>query len=244
MPQYPPRHQPTLADRLLQPFLSRRTRELVRHDLLRWRTRWRNRCFGAPAPTSRRMQLGCGDRRVDGWFNVDIEGGDCRIDIAAGTLPWDDDAFDVVVCQHVIEHLEIRTQLIPLLRELRRVVTDDGSLWLSCPDMEKVCRSYVSCGMRDLYEARLKRHPRWQMQEGMPITHMANQLFHQFGEHVNLFDLPLLTWTVQQAGFADIQRVDEDTLIERFPEFPRRNDDEQSLYVRVSGSTAASQDAE
>jgi len=213
--------------------LSARTYRAVTFDLLRWRTRVKRHILGTPRPSHRRLHLGCGKRRVEGWLNVDLVSSECDVDLACGRLPWPNDSFDAVVCQHVIEHLELREQLLPLLRELRRVVEPGGEVWLSCPDIAKACRSYLDHGMQDLYDARLKRLPDFTLPNGVPTAHMINELFHQWGEHVNLFDLELLTWALKVVGFTRVTRVDEDTLLERFKGFPRRNDDEQSLYVCV-----------
>jgi hypothetical protein len=51
---------------------------------------------------------------------------------------------------------------------------------------------------------------------------------------MNLFDFPLLKYVLGRAGFDDCVRVDEKDLLERFPDFPPRRDDYQSLYVRAT----------
>ena len=35
----------------------------------------------------------------------------------------------------------------------------------------------------------------------VPSSHLANHLFHQDGEHVNLFDWPLLRWALVEAAW-------------------------------------------
>ena len=69
--------------------------------------------------------------------------------------------------------------------------------------------------------------------EGVPSSHMVNSIFYQDYEHRNLFDFSLLKWVLNICGFTDVERVDEKSLLERFPEIPERNDDKQSLYVRA-----------
>jgi hypothetical protein len=51
--------------------------------------------------------------------------------------------------------------------------------------------------------------------------------------HKNLFDFTLLYWALTESGFVEIQRVEEADLLARFPEFPPRHDELQSLYVRA-----------
>jgi hypothetical protein len=60
---------------------------------------------------------------------------------------------------------------------------------------------------------------------------MDNIMFHQDGEHKNLFDFDLLRWALEQSGFGDVRRRTEADLLVRFPECPCRDDDSQSLYV-------------
>jgi hypothetical protein len=66
---------------------------------------------------------------------------------------------------------------------------------------------------------------------GTPVVHMVNDLFHQAGEHKNLFDYPLLEWALVTAGIRHVTRVKEKDLLARFPDFPERGDDLMTLYV-------------
>ncbi|NGO79795.1 methyltransferase domain-containing protein [Streptomyces sp. YC504] len=181
-------------------------------------------------PDAELLHLGCGGRRVEGWLNCDLSGSDYDIDLMAGRLPFRTGSVRAVVMQHVIEHLELREHLLPLLSELRRVLTDDGAVWLSCPDLEKVCVSYVEDRGRTLLEDRRSRYPAFTL-GGVPTQHIVNDLFHQRGGHRNLFDFDLLAWALEEAGFSKVERVKEGDLLSVFPEFPERRDDAQSLYV-------------
>jgi predicted SAM-dependent methyltransferase len=186
------------------------------------------------AEGTRRVHLGCGARRVEGWLNCDISRSDFNLDLLARRLPLPDNCADVIVSQHVIEHLELHEQLIPLFGEMRRILKPDGKVWLSCPDMEKICAAYVYDKGNALWEDRRKRFPNFTL-NGAPVQHLINDFFHQRGQHRNLFDLELLTWALGQAGFQPPRRVCEADLLAAHPEFPERNDDIQSLYV-MAGS--------
>src|SRR4029077_4956809 len=106
----------------------------MKFDLLRLRARRKSR---APAIAGlRRLHLGCGQRLVPGWVNADVTDSDADVDLASGQLPWPDSSFETVVSQHVIEHMELQGELIPLLREIGRVLEPGGEVWLSCPDLE------------------------------------------------------------------------------------------------------------
>ena len=55
-----------------------------------------------------------------------------RADIAS--LPFDDESFDLIVCFETIEHLD---DDVSALRELRRVLADDGLLIISTPNRDE-----------------------------------------------------------------------------------------------------------
>jgi len=183
-------------------------------------------------PQKPNLQLGAGIRKVNGFVNVDLSGADVNLDLTYKTLPWKDDSFENIVSQHLIEHLYIKDELIPLLTELHRMLKPDGSLWLATPDMEKICQSYIANKCADLVADRKKRMPEWDLGD-YPTQHMLNDLFHQEGEHKNLFDFDFLKWILNQAGFEKIEKIAEQDLIDQFPDFPRRNDGLQSLYVKA-----------
>ncbi|WP_461081358.1 class I SAM-dependent methyltransferase [Streptomyces deserti] len=218
--------------------LDSRTIFQLKYEATRALTRLR------PGPTpsaevAHRVHLGCGTRRVAGWLNCDISRSDLNIDLLARRLPLPDNCADVIVSQHVIEHLELHEQLIPLFHEMRRILKPDGKVWLSCPDMEKICAAYMHDRGAGLWEDRRKRFPHFTL-NGAPVQHLVNDFFHQKGQHRNLFDLELLTWALGKAGFQSVRRVCEADLLAAHPEFPERNDDMQSLYVMAgsdSGST-------
>lgn len=186
-------------------------------------------------PQSHRIHLGCGDRRVPGWLNCDVANSEFDIDLAAGRLPFPDGSVSVVVMQHVIEHLELHGQLIPLFRELHRVCADDATLWLSCPDLAKVCAAYAADRGQALKEDRCRRWPDYSL-GGAPVQQFINDLFQARGRHRNLLDLELLAWALNQAGFPAGERITEADLLAAHPEFPPRHDDAQSLYVKACKS--------
>jgi hypothetical protein len=69
--------------------------------------------------------------------------------------------------------------------------------------------------------------------DSIPSQHMVNHVFHQSGEHRNLFDFRLLSWALERAGFSDIEHLNEPAFLSRFPECPLRADDRFTLYVRA-----------
>lgn len=178
---------------------------------------------------SRKLHLGAGTRQIAGWLNVDAVGGDLSLDFRQ-PLPFADKSFDVIVSQHVIEHLDIEHELPPLLHELFRVMADNAILWLSVPDLETVCKCYTNGEAGKLLSDIQSRHPSFGL-NGLPESQVVNWLFHQGGEHKNLFDYAILQSLLLRAGFSQIERSDEKALLSDMPDFPPRKDDFLSLYV-------------
>lgn len=224
-----PRRQPLKAIyTIAHVVFATRTLGLMWFDLIRLRARLKNVYARSRRVPQTRLHVGCGANWVDGWLNVDVARSEWDIDLAAGRLPWRDDSFSEVVSQHVIEHLELFGELLPLLEELRRVLVPAGEMWLSCPDMEKLVRAYAASRMEEL-------RPELEIysMQGAPVVQLLNDQFHQWGQHKNLFDFELLTWALKRGGFKEVNRVTQAEFRRRFPEFPARNDNLHALYVRA-----------
>ena len=203
-------------------------------------------------PESTKLHLGCGSSKVATWLNVDLIESDFDLDLGSGRLPWRSSVFESVVSEHLIEHLDLMSELIPLLREVHRVMVPGGDLWLSCPDIETICRAYLDNRIPELISNRKRRHagyflgrPPLLLETGLPsypvellgqipASHMVNEWFHQWGQHRNLFDFELLEWTLTEAGFSDVKRANGDDLAARFPEFPKHADADHGIILRAT----------
>lgn len=219
-------------DQFFREVLSAQTQKAVNYDIERFRTR--NSAGNMDLfPPSKKLHLGCGHRLVAGWVNVDVSNSNYNFDLASGErFPWIQKSFKKVVSQHVIEHLEMSSELIPMLRHLRNICSDDCELWFSCPDIKKICHAYLKDKCQSLYVGRKRRFPRFSL-GSIPVQYLINDLFVQRGEHRNLFDFELLEWVFRQSGFSEVTETDEEGFLAKNPEFPRRNDSEVSIYVYV-----------
>ena len=182
-------------------------------------------------PPHDKLHIGCGRRLFQNWTNTDVYGSDLNLDLSRGKLPWKSDSFRVVLSQHVIEHLELFDELFPLLSEIHRVLAPDGCVWLSCPDMSKVCHGYINDGGVQLLESIKTRHNSFSLGERVPVQQVVNHLFHQYGEHKNLFDFELLSWVLKEVGFSTVEQQSEPSLLASEPDVEARLDDDISLYV-------------
>lgn len=93
----------------------------------------------------RRLNWGCNTDTPEGWINSDMKEGpgiDISCDIRRG-LPLDADSIDYVVSIHALPEVPY-DDLLPVLRELRRVLKPGGVLRLALPDLDKGIRAYQS----------------------------------------------------------------------------------------------------
>ncbi len=91
----------------------------------------------------RRLNWGCGASGEPGWINSDQKEGpgiDLPCDIRDG-LPLADDSVDYAVSIHAMPEVPY-DGLVPVLRELRRVIKPGGVLRLALPDLIKGVEAY------------------------------------------------------------------------------------------------------
>jgi SAM-dependent methyltransferase len=86
-----------------------------------------------PSSTSpRRLNLGCGTDIREGWVNLDIAalpGVDVVHDINILPLPFSDGSFDEILCNDILEHVD----LAPVLKECHRILSPGGRMRIEVP---------------------------------------------------------------------------------------------------------------
>jgi predicted SAM-dependent methyltransferase len=90
------------------------------------------------------LNLGCGNAKIAGADNVDINP-DCKADLTFDfkqTFPLADQIYDEVYLFHVIEHIEKKFHHT-LFGEIRRVLKDDGTLYVSYPEFSRIVQNWL-----------------------------------------------------------------------------------------------------
>lgn len=80
----------------------------------------------------KKLNLGCGHDIKNGWVNLDIAdlpGVDIVHDVNDLPLPFEDVAFDHILAQDILEHLDY----IPLLKDLHRILKPGGTIEIRVP---------------------------------------------------------------------------------------------------------------
>ena len=155
----------------------------------------------APCPTgrapggagpARRLHIGCGAQRLEGWLNVDIDPlpeVDVALDVRKG-LPFKE--VDAVFAEHFLEHLEV-TDALRFLVNVRNALKGGGMLRLSTPNLEWVLAAHAAPG---------RKGP-----EGEAPCIGANRSFYGWG-HRFLWSEPLLTRALEASGFENLRWCD------------------------------------
>jgi len=81
-----------------------------------------------------KLNLGCGNLRIEGYIGVDFretKASDLIMDLTE-PLEFKNNSIDEVLCAHVIEHL-VKADGINLLREIHRILKPDSVLHLHLP---------------------------------------------------------------------------------------------------------------
>jgi SAM-dependent methyltransferase len=93
----------------------------------------------APVADGLRLNLGCGDKLLPGYVNVDVaevragKRPDVLCDLHRLT-PFADDSADEILAVHVVEHFW-RWEVVAVLREWTRVLRPGGAMILECPNL-------------------------------------------------------------------------------------------------------------
>ena len=139
-----------------------------------------------------KLHIGCGPQILKGWINIDnasYPGVDKVLDVTGG-LPFENASF--VFAEHFIEHISYE-HASNLLRECRRVLNDDGVLRLSTPNLDWVWFTHYRLDMNDEEQVRAC----------FGINRAVRGWGHQF-----LYNFRTLSLTLQDAGFAEVKRVE------------------------------------
>jgi SAM-dependent methyltransferase len=102
---------------------------------------------GAPGAAPLKLNLGCGDKILDGYINVDVaasRGGrspDVLCDLRR-LEPFADGSAEEVLAVHVVEHFW-RWEVLDVLKEWVRVLRPGGRMVLECPNLLTACEELL-----------------------------------------------------------------------------------------------------
>jgi SAM-dependent methyltransferase len=155
------------------------------------------------AHRSPRLNIGCGHNVIPGWLNVDLEGGRHGTTCMDATkrLPFPDDSFDAILCEHLIEHIpEADGQR--MIRECLRILKPGGSIRLITPDLEALARLCIE-PMDEARARYLAFVSEFRQEPGLTPADALNVIFYNYG-HRYIYSIAKLRRTLAAAGFTSI----------------------------------------
>ena len=84
------------------------------------------------AVSGKKLNVGCGSDIRKGWVNLDsvsLPGVDIVHDVEKLPLPFEDEQFDEIQCDNILEHIEY----MPVMKELHRILKPGGLLKIRVP---------------------------------------------------------------------------------------------------------------
>jgi predicted SAM-dependent methyltransferase len=159
----------------------------------------------------RKLRFGAGRHSDQGWLSTDLVPLSKKIVFMDGRkpLPLPSDSFDFVVCEHMIEHVDVLTGR-QLIGEFRRILRVGGVLRIATPDFGRLVgfvssseplsddASYYVSTMNEAF-SNVPDNDR-----GNPI-YMINRMVRDWG-HQFLYDEATLTRFLVDAGFGSVVR--------------------------------------
>ncbi|MEP7031460.1 MAG: methyltransferase domain-containing protein [Pseudolabrys sp.] len=180
------------------------------------------------------INLGSGGRGLPDWVNIELtrhRDTTLCLDIRR-PLPFANASARRVFAEHVVEHLEFRQDVPPLLREIHRILAPQGIVRIIVPDAERFLKAYAG------NDSELWKKLGWDVTNlpGDIYTpmHAINHVFHQGGEHQFAYDFETMKFVLQQAGFQTIVR--RSFKVSADPQLAIDQDNHQlySLYVEAT----------
>ena len=103
----------------------------------------------------KKLHVGCGKNILPGWLNCDING-PVYLDVKKN-LPFFNDVFNYIFCEHLIEHLSLKKGVY-FLGECFRVLKLGGVIRISTPNLFYIMLTYLDKNPFVSLSVALKRH--------------------------------------------------------------------------------------
>jgi predicted SAM-dependent methyltransferase len=140
-----------------------------------------------------RLHLGCGDKHIDGFINVDIRKTSATdiTDNVVYLMKFDKKSVDLIYASNVLEHID-KFQYMYAMKNWYRVLKDGGMLRVSVPDFEAMCAYY--CQTQDLRSV-------------YPSLYGGHKDEYDF--HKRCWDFQTLKEDLESVGFKNVRRYDK-----------------------------------
>lgn len=153
-----------------------------------------------------KLHIGCGQKYLPGYKHMDVLEAP-HIDYVCNTREMtmiDDDSVTEIYACHVLEHVK-RTEVIDVLKEWKRVLTNGGVIRIAVPDFEAVVEEYK-------VSKDIKKY--------LGLLYGGQDYDYNF--HYVTFDYTYLKEILIEAGFKNVIRYEwQDFLPDGYDDFSR-----------------------
>lgn len=179
----------------------------------------------------RKLQLGTSESPLEGWLNTDLDPVQSSVVYmnAAKRFPFEDNTFDYVIAEQMIEHVEYEAAQ-SMLRECFRVLRPGGRVRFATPDLGVVLglhHAETTSSAGRFVESQARQFLPY-VKEGKDVF-VINHMFRAWG-HCFLYDQQTLYRALHTAGFREIrfysQGESEDPVLRNIESHGRRTDSE------------------
>ena len=158
---------------------------------------------------SKKLQIGAQSNSVEGWLNVDIEPKDNHVVLMDATVkfPFDDQAFDYVFSEHMIEHITYE-QADFMLSEIFRITKDNGVIRIVTPDLKQLARVVLD-PEKEEHKSYIKHYRDRFFDESYPLSSslLVNKLFYSF-HHRHIHTFESLENLLVKNGFTAVKQME------------------------------------
>ena len=151
----------------------------------------------------KKIHLGAGNRKINNWLNTDY--GNKKImpilDVTK-KFPFDNNVFDYVFSEHMIEHIKYEEGL-KMLSESYRILKPKGKIRISTPDLQFLINLYLGKNTQHHKEYVDWSKKTYQLVSANKVE-VINNYFQSWG-HQFIYDKETIEDSLKKAGFKEIE---------------------------------------
>ena len=154
------------------------------------------------------LELGSEKKGRNGWKTISTCGADIFWDLRKG-IPLNDKSVDYIYSSHLLEHIPYQ-ELIPFLKECRRVLKNDGVFSVCVPNARNYIDAYLS---KNIFGDKQKRFKPALVETASALDEV-NYIAYMNGQHNFLFDEENLLNILLKANFKNVKLREFDHLLD------------------------------
>lgn len=156
----------------------------------------------------RKLQVGGGANPFPGWLNTDLTPAANTIFLdATEVFPFENESFDYVFCEHMIEHISYG-QALGMLKECFRVLRPGGKIRVSTPNLQVYLNLFSTKKDKTQQQYLEWMSKNWLLKQNVQEkegSFVLNLVMHGWG-HLFIYDEATLKLSLEKVGFTHTQQ--------------------------------------